>query len=146
MRFPRSSDNLWMRELIDAEVVRNNLDGLEIREGLDLLDTLLLNSEKVDASAWLEWLTTGRGLLRIASLHVDEAWLSDRRMAPARRRLLLDECILPLRESGGTWLCASIRGGDDFRQKWESEFGARVVLLAPTLAELKTIRQKYQGN
>jgi len=135
-----------MRELIDAEVVRNNLDGIEVHEGEGLLEVLISNASKIKEDAWLEWLTSIRGLLRVASLQADDVWIASLNLPGSRRRIFLDENLLPVRISGGSWLCASLRGDKEWRERWEAELKAPVVLLAPTLAELKVIRQKYQGS
>ncbi|MDD2765258.1 MAG: hypothetical protein PHE83_14940 [Opitutaceae bacterium] len=146
MRFHQATDNEWLQELVDHRVVATGLAGLETREGLGLLDTLLLNAAKVDGASWLEWLTSGRGLIRLHALVPDPDWIAGLTLPPATRRMLFDEGLLPCRLSAGSWICASLKGEPEWRRRWEQTLGARLMLVAPTLAELKDLRALYQGG
>jgi hypothetical protein len=146
MRFHSPSDNEWLQELVDHRVVPTGLAGLKTPDGLGLLDTLVLNAGEIDAAAWLEWLTSGRGLVRLHTLKPDPVWIAGLKLAPAVRRMLSDEGTLPCRPSAGRWLCASLRGGLEWRRRWEQELGASLVLCAATLPELRALRALYQGG
>ena len=145
MRFHLASDNQWLQELVDHRVVPVGLAGFAAKDGTGLLDTLITNAERVDTAAWLEWLTSIRRLARLHVLKADPGWIAGLGIDRALRRRLFDEGILPCRLSAGRWICASLRGGAEWRHQWERSLGARLVLCAPTLSELRLIRQHYQG-
>ncbi len=144
MRFSKPSDNDLLAELVEHDVVRKGLDGFEKCDGTDLIDLLVLNAEKIDVAVWLEWLTSIRGLLRVARLDPNPDWIAGLSLSPAHRRMLPQEVLLPAFESSGTLICGSLKSDRGWRRHWEESLGKRIVLIAPTPLELRELLKYHR--
>jgi hypothetical protein len=144
MHFTKDSDNEWMRELVEHEVVRKGLDGLATVEGEDLFEHLLKNAERLPIEPWLEWLTSIRGLHRLATLKADADWIGSFGFSPVQRLGFVSARVFPCFGSSGSWICAGLKKDPAVLNPLEIEFGAPMVVIAPTPVELVDVHRYYR--
>jgi len=137
------ADIRFEAELRRAGLVKQGLPDFTIVERLSLLENLINNADKIDTALWLRWLTANRQVLRFASVTPDEDWIKSKKFSSADRRRFNDDTVFPLYESGGSIVCASLSSSEELVQRYSERLNMPVVLVGPTLCELREIKRFY---